>query len=178
MDYFIMKTDERLCKLPQMQIPKELSLTEITKEKISKLTAASVVYVKGNHGLGIDYPDYLERPIPLIADKFKKILQKYQKDVLFHRVMLIEKETGLQKPYFLMMPPEITCADNKEIQYDVGGNVRNFILNMEKVGKHKIFLAKDCREQILVRLDVAESILRRNANGIWFEPVQIRGGNK
>lgn len=178
MDYFIMKTDERLCRLPQMQMPKELSLTEITKEKISKLTVASVVYVKGNHGLGIEYPDYLERPIPLIADKFKKILQKYQKDVLFHRVMLIEKEAGLQKPYFLMMPPEITCADNKETQYDAGGNVRNFVLDLEKAEKYKIFLAKDYREQIIVRLDVAESILRRNANGIWLEPVKIRGGNK
>lgn len=178
MDYFIMKTDERLCRLPQMQMPKELSLTEITKEKISKLTVASVVYVKGNHGLGIEYPDYLEMPIPLIADKFKKILQKYQKDVLFHRVMLIEKEAGLQKPYYLMMPPEITCADNKETQYDAGGNVRNFVLDLEKAEKYKIFLAKDYREKIIVRLDVAESILRRNANGIWFEPVKIRGGNK
>jgi len=173
MDYFIMKTDKRLCRLPQMQMPKELSLTEITKEKISKLTSASVVYVKKNYGLGIEYPDYLERPIPLIADKLKKILQKYQREVLFHRVMLIEKEAGLQMPYFLMMPPEIICADSKKTQYDAGGNVQNFVLDLEKAEKYKIFLAKDYKQQIIVRLDVAESILRRNVNGIWFEPVKI-----
>lgn len=173
MDYFIMKTDKRLCRLPQMQMPKELSLTEITKEKISKLTSASVVYVKKNYGLGIEYPDYLERPIPLIADKLKKILQKYQREVLFYRVMLIEKEAGLQMPYFLMMPPEIICADSKKTQYDAGGNVQNFVLDLEKAEKYKIFLAKDYKQQIIVRLDVAESILRRNVNGIWFEPVKI-----
>lgn len=178
MDYFRMKTDERLCRLPQLQIPKGLSLLEMTKEKIEKIKTPSIVYVKGAHGLSIDYGDYLEKPIPLIADKFQKILQKYQQDMLFHRVILIEKETGLQKPYYLIMPPEITCADEEESQYDTMGNVQNFVLDVEKAGNHKIFLAKDYKRQLLVRLDVAESILRREANGIWFEPVKAAERSK
>lgn len=172
MDYFIMKTDERLCKLPQMQIPKELSPVGMTKEKIKKIKTDSIVYVKESYGLNIDYADYLEKPVPFIANKFQKILQKYQQDILFHQVMLIEKETGQQKPYYLMLPPEITCADKEESQYDSMGNVQNFVLDMKKVGNRKIFLAQDYGRQLLVRLDVAESILRREADGIWFEPVK------
>lgn len=172
MDYFRMKTDKRLCKLPQMQIPKELSPIGMTKEKLEKITKPSIVYVKGNHGLSIEYADYLEKPIPLIAEKFQRILQKYQQDMLFHRVTLIEKETGKQKPYYFMMPPKITCADQEESRYDAVGNVQDFVLNIKKAGNRKIFLAEDYDSQLLVRLDVAESILRREADGIWFEPVK------
>lgn len=178
MDYFIMKTDERLCKLPQMQIPKELLTMELTKEKLKKLTTTSIIYVKENRGLSIEYADYYEKPICLIADKFQKILKKYQQDMLFHKVTLIGKETGWQKSYYLMLPPEITCADKEKSRYDVMGNVRDFVLDVEKVGNRKIFFAMDCSRQLLVRLDVAESILRREANGIWFEPVKIAGRSR
>lgn len=172
MDYFIMKTDERLSYLPQMQIPKELSPIGMTKEKLEKIEAASIIYVRGNHGISIEYADYLEEPILLIADKFQKILKKYQQDMLLHRVTLIERETGRQKPYYLMMPPEIACADKEESVYDSIGNVKDFVLDVEKAGNRKIFIAEDYSRRLLVRLDVAESILRREANGIWFEPVK------
>lgn len=171
MDYFIMKTDKRLSKLPQMQIPKELSSMVMMKEKPEKIETSSIIYVKENHGLSIEYADYLEKPLPLIAEKFQKILQKYQKDMLFHRVTLIEKETGKQKPYYLMVPPKIACAKKEESVYDSIGNVKDFVLDVEKAGNRKIFIAEDYGRQLIVRLDVAESILRREANGIWFEPV-------
>ena len=170
MDYFIMKTDKRLRRLPQIQLPQELFNTESTK--------TAIVYVKEHNGLSIDYADYLEKPSPMIADKFRKILQKYQQDMVFRRVMLVEKETGQQKPYYLMLPADIVCADKDESKYDAGGTVQNFVLDIEKTGKRKIFLAKDYNKQLIVRLDVAESVLRREANGIWFEPVKISGRSR
>lgn len=170
MDYFIMKTDNRLCRLPQIQFPQEIFETENSK--------TFIVYVKENNGLTIEYADYLEKPGPLIAEKFHHILQKYQHDVVFRRIMLVEKDTGQQTPYYLMFPPEIMCADRNETKCDAGGNVRDFVLNTEKVGKRAIFCAKDFNRQLVVRLDVAESILRREANGIWFEPVKVSGGSR
>lgn len=162
MEYFMMKTDKRLFNLPQMELPKELS-------------ANNIIYVKGNHGMDIVYADYLEKPIPLVSDKLQNILQKYQQDMVLQRVMLIERETGMQKAYYFMKPPEIVCVGNVEFSSDNEDNMKNFVLDIEKVGNRKIFLAKDYRRQLLVRLDVAESILRRDANGIWFEPVKTIG---
>ena len=70
MDNFIMKTDRRLRLLPQIQFSKEGIGTNVMKQ--------SIAYVKEYTGRCIDYPDYLEKPYPLIADKYRKILQKYQ----------------------------------------------------------------------------------------------------
>lgn len=175
MDYFIMKTDERVCKMPEIQLPKELFLLKQAKEKVKDIPNVSIAYISGNSGLNIEYADYYEKPIPLIAEKFQKILQKYQQDALFHRVTLIEKETGQQKPYYFLLPPEIVCVDKVASKYDEAGNIQDFVLDIEKVGKQRIFLAKDYKKKLLVRLDVAESILRREPNGIWFEPVQTTG---
>ena len=102
MDYFIMKTDRRLRLLPQIQFSKEGIGTNVMKQ--------SIAYVKEYTGRCIDYPDYLEKPYPLIADKYRKILQKYQQDMDLQRVMLIEKESGKQTPYCLICPAEIVCA--------------------------------------------------------------------
>ncbi len=175
MDYFLLKTDERCQNLPQLQLPKELSPTRITKKSIQKLGTASMIYVKENIGMDTVYPDYFEKPLPLIADKFQRILQKYQPDMILHRVMLIEKKSGAQKAYHLMLPPEIACVHEQAAGMDAAGNIQEFVLDVEKVGTQKIFLAKDYGRQLLVRLDVAESILRREPNGIWFEPVKMAG---
>ena len=75
-DYFIMKTDRRLRLLPQIQFSKEGIGTNVMKQ--------SIAYVKEYTGRCIDYPDYLEKPYPLIADKYRKILQKYQQDMIFN----------------------------------------------------------------------------------------------
>lgn len=47
-----------------------------------------------------------------------------------------------------------------------------------KTEGRKIFMAKDFNREVVVRLDIAESILRREANGIWFEPVKIAGRSR
>ncbi len=154
MDYFIMQTDSRLRRLPQLRIPKEL-LNMGDTEQIKSKEAVPVIYVKGNTGLSIEYPDYIERPIPLIAEKLHKILKKYQQDTAFYQVVLIEKDTGKQKVYYMMLPPIIACTDKPKTVYN------------------RIFRVQELKNQIVVRLDVAESILRRDANGIWFEPLKF-----
>lgn len=167
MDYFIMKTDRRLRRLPRIRMPEGFSPTK-GKETV-------VAYVEKSRGLSIDYPDFLEKPWPLIADKFQRILQKYQQDMACQRIVLVEKETGRQSPYCRMQPPEILCAHREESGYDARGDVARLVLDPEKVEGQKIFLAGDYRGQLLVGLDVAESILRRDAAGIWFEPVKTAG---
>ncbi len=163
MDYFIMKTDKRLRRLPQLLADEAFFFR--------KKTRTPIVYVKEYGGLSIEYADYLEDPVPLIADKFQKILQKYQPDMALLRVMLIEKESGRQKAYCLMQPPEILCADREKSRYDAKGVLQDFVLDAKQAGNRSIFLAKDYNRQLVVRLDAAESILRREPNGIWFEPV-------
>ncbi len=171
MEYFIMRTDSRLRRLPQLQVSKEiLNLSDAGQMNNKK--AASVIYVTGNKGLSVEYPDYIAGPIPLIAEKLHKILKKYQQDAIFHQVVLIEKDRGTQKVYYVMLPPILECADKSKTVYDKALNVLDFVLDTECVGRNRIFRVLELKNQIVVRLDVAESILRRDTSGIWFEPLK------
>ena len=169
MDYFLMQTDSRLRRLPQFQVPKELLYISDGRQ-INCKESVSVIYVEGNKGLSIEYPDYIARPIPLIAEKLHKILKKYQQDTAFYQVVLIEKDTGMQKTYYMMLPPIIECADKNKTVYDRSENIQDFVLDAECIGKNRMFRVRELKNQIVVRL--AESILRRDAGGIWFEPLK------
>jgi hypothetical protein len=73
------------------------------------------------------YIDFIEHPLPLVTDKVKSLLEKYQPNSFFKPVIL---------------------ADLRRMRvFSIKGIMENYII---------------------VRLDVAESLLRRDAAGITF----------
>ncbi len=170
MEYFVMKTDERLRRLPQIEVPGGFSG--------EKQKSVSILYVKEQHGLRTDYADYLDAQLPLISEKFQRILEKYQQDVRLQRVMLIERGTGRQVPYCLVGAPEIVCIDQTETGDGVEG-IKTLVIEKEEIGDRRIFFARsESGGQLLVGLDIAESLLRREANGIRFAPVRLLEGGR
>lgn len=167
-----MQTDTRITRLPQIRWPKEYSTIETAITYFKKAKENAVIYVQENRGLEPEYADYIQGQIPLIGERFYKILSKYAPDTFFHRVVLVEKQSGKQSHFYCMIPPEIECSEKLKSTYDTTGQVKEFVLDASKVGTHKLFMAKDYQRKVIVRLDVAESILRREPNGIWFEPVK------
>lgn len=175
MEYFIMRQDDRILHSPQLMLPKFLQPNNNTSGRIESVRKTEIIYVKEDSYN--EYPGYIETPIKLISGKIKRIVSKYQQDIVFKPAILVEKESNRQEEYHIMALPEIECAADSSI-CDADGNIKEFVLDEEKVKHLRFFIAKDCRSYILVRLDLAESILRRGAYGIWFEEVNmIRRGD-
>jgi len=170
MDYFIMRQDHRILYMPQLMLPKSLQLDNITREQIESFQKTDIIYVKENQDN--EYPGYIEKSIKLISNRIMRIMSKYQQNIIFKPVILIEKENNRQVEYHFMVPPEIECGEETSIR-DAVGNVKEFILDEKKVGSFRIFLARDYGNNLLVRLDVAESILRREVYGVSFEKVNM-----
>ena len=169
MEYFTMNQDPRLLKVIKPVGTDVDKLTGLTHEEICGASEAIILYVKGSEQK--EYVDYIEFPIKLISKKLKTIMSKYQKDAVFITVVFIEKETSRQETYYLISAPKISCA-SEETVYDKNGNVLKFVLDQGKVGPARIFCASENENQLIVRLDVAESILRREPDGIWLERVR------
>ena len=146
-------------------------LRHMAGHEINAFSVPTKLYVKKKGR--IEYPDFIENPVMLLSEKLKGIMSKYQKDAVFEAVMLIEKETRRQETYYMISAPRIECASD-ETTYDSRGNIKELILDQEKVGHFRIFFACGNERQILVRLDVAESILRRDPYGVWFERIKVR----
>ena len=92
--------------------------------------------------------------------------------------MLIEKGTGRQMPYCLVGAPEIVCTEKTETHAGAEG-IKMLVIEKEEIGDRRIFFARSKGGRLLlVGLDIAESLLRREANGIWFAPVRLLEGGR
>jgi len=170
MEYFMMRQDPRVHNVAEPTGAIVSKLRHITREEMDAISIPPNMYVK--KGSTIEYPDYIESPIMLVSEKLKRIMSKYQKDAIFKAAILMEKDINRQETYYMISAPRIECASD-ESTYDTHGRIKELVLDQEKVGHARIFFAIGCEQRVFVRLDVAESILRRDSNGVWFERMKV-----
>ncbi|ANU48254.1 hypothetical protein ADH76_11550 [Enterocloster clostridioformis] len=174
MEYFMMEQDKRLMHLPRIRIPDGFLNREQRRDKNTPF----ILYVE-NLGLSCQYSDYLLQPFPMIGERIQGVMGKYQRDISFSRFILMDKETGLQHHYYGITAPEIDCACDEEPDGGSLGDKAEPVIDMDKTGGTAIFRTKQFKDALFVRLDAAESILRREPEGIWFTPVRAAlSGNK
>ena len=174
MDYFIMQTDPKLNNVVKLSNWQEsLNDDPITNYLAVVPIKTRCIFVED--GPAHEYPDYFEKPLTLIAEKFKDVINAYQNGIEFQPIVLTEEKTHKQTVYYLMSAPMIDCASS-ESKLDHIGKIKELVLDTEKVGHYKIFYAAGFVNRLIVRLDVAESILRRDSYGITFEKL-IREDN-
>ncbi|MCL1989419.1 MAG: hypothetical protein FWG67_00865 [Defluviitaleaceae bacterium] len=180
MDYFVLGTDKRIVNVPNMTFPKQIE-TAKHLDLNPYLGKALMVMVKSDP-LN-EYPDYMEVPLNLqvpmmlISHKLKKIVSQYQPNIDFQMALLIERERAHQDMYHLMNVPEIDALAD-DISFDNSGYARTLVLDEKKIGATRIFRIKGHNKKLIVRLDVAESLLRRDGAGMTFEKVKMKEEEK
>ena len=170
MDYFVMTQDQRLYSAAKL-LPGPLNLPALTRAQLSAINSTMTLYVKADQNN--QYPDYLEKPVGLVSEKLRGVMSKYQPDIRFKTVVLIEKERRRQELYYLIIPPII-----KGLWLSEPKPGHELALDVEQAGEAGIFWDDSFAKRLIVRLDVAESILRRNSYGVTFEKVSTgtKGG--
>jgi len=170
MEYFMMRQDPRVHNVAKPVGEKVAMLRHITRDEMNTASIPTNLFVQ--NGGKAEFPDFIEDPVMLVSEKLKKVMSKYQKDAVFKTVVLIERETNRHEVYYLISAPRIDCA-SCETTYDARGNFKELVIDQDKVGHARIFFPVGNERRILVRLDVAESILRRHPYGVWFERIRV-----
>lgn len=169
--YFIMEGDTRIQNRIKFEDIESSIAYEFEPEEIEQIQDISVLFMKGNKES--IYPDILETPVFMISDRLKNVMEPYDSNVVYRRVVLNQIDPVIQKMYWLLLTEKIDCLDKKSQYYPNGWN-KEIILNRKKIGKRRIFKAKGIlTPKILVHVDVAESIMRRNFEGVLFHPVEL-----
>jgi len=166
-DYFIMQQDPKINNIVTLKNWQKAIYDDSPVYKIAQIPIKTRnVYVEDR--MYNEYPDFLSEPIPLIAKELMQVITLYQKDIRMNPVVLIEKKIRLQTVYYSLDVPEIHCASvNSELDHI--GRIKELVIDTNAVGGKRIFRVIGYKDRIIVRLDVAESILRRGAYGIIFE---------
>ncbi|AWB43683.1 hypothetical protein DCC85_05255 [Paenibacillus sp. CAA11] len=128
-------------------------------------------------GLGLrDYGCMLEQPTLLFSEEIRTIMSHYTKTLPSKNVMIMDSSVpGQQLPYFLLDIQEISAVGLEQTTSFVPQKQLKFIVNSYEILKLLPFfkLTYLHREYVILRLNVAEHILRHSLYGIAIDRITI-----
>jgi hypothetical protein len=172
MRYFMMKEDTMYANRPEiLNWTKIIEARDLYKRDFSKIPKRIILEIKPNKDT--DFLDIITLPFLLVSKKVYKLLQEFEPNLQYKEIILLDKKYGKAEEYFLPLIKTISCLTEKtEFNLDHSVLKRVFI-NRKKIGDKCIFAFDEGpKNLIVIRLDVAESILRRNRYGFMLTEVE------
>lgn len=173
MDYFLLKSDERYTNIPMLvDVFQTIDKRNINLLNAHKIENTIVFYAEADKET--NFIDVLDRQLYLISKNLKKLIEKYTPNTIFKLIPIIDTNKERQETYYLPIFEEIEAlSDKSEFNLDKSV-IKKLVLDEEKIKEKKIFKIKEGdKTLIVVRLDVAESILRREFYGVELERVEV-----
>ncbi|GIO31564.1 MULTISPECIES: imm11 family protein [Paenibacillus] len=166
MDYFILQQDERYTNIPVLQdLRQKIDIRHMNRLRAHHLADTTIFHVKA--AADADYLDLLASQLFLVSERFRPVIEMYEPACIFKHIPLMDLAHGKQHLYYLPIFDEVEAlSPNSEFNLD-RSVIKKVILQKEKVAGKRIFRVQESEQPlIVVRLDVAESLLRRDLTGI------------
>ncbi|KOP69414.1 serine protease [Lysinibacillus sp. FJAT-14745] len=175
MNYFILSQDERISNAVEpvglSKIIKKELLTVERMEELEELDRQFPVLDKSEN----DYIDFIEKPIALLADPLKQLVEKYEPRLPFKPVVLVDMPKLKQTLYWLSIPPKVACL-SAQTEFHLDGTLKKLVIDEALAAPYTFFKIEGIKEDyIIVNIELAESILRRAFRGIRLHKVQTEG---
>jgi len=154
--YFQIQSDGRVGNTPDILYERGPGKRAAPQDKIAQ------IYVKD--APCIEYVDFIEKPFLLVSDPFKRAAMLYNGELNCRAVVLTEKKACRQTVYWHIDLPEADCLPQRKNN----AVPTNKIVNASKTGGLSFFryqAPKYLEPFYIVRLDFAESIIRRGLVG-------------
>ncbi|ACA41077.1 serine protease [Lysinibacillus sphaericus] len=175
MNYFILSQDERISNAVEpvgiAQVIKKELLTIERMEELEELERQFPVLEKGE----MVYTDLIEKPIMLLSDAVKQLVEKYEPQMPFKAVVLMDIPKVMQTLYWLVIPPKVPCL-SAQTEFHLDGTLKKLVIDEHLAAPYPIFQIEGIKEHyIVVNIELAESILRRDFRGIRLRKIQTEG---
>lgn len=173
MEYFRIKQDRRFLNPPHITNMEEIikRRKDVSIQNASQIEDVSVGFsdIKNT----VDFIDVLDSQLFLISYNVKKVFTIYEPSMVFKEICILNSCTDEYSRYFIPLLPEINCISGKSIISPDRTYVKHVVLKQF----HKnisIFKAEGLMTDVVViRLDVAESLLRRGIRKLILEPLEV-----
>ncbi|EON71657.1 hypothetical protein [Lysinibacillus sphaericus] len=175
MNYFILSQDDRISNAVEpiglAQVIKKELLTVERMEELEDIDRQFPVLNKHDN----DYIDFIAKPIALLADPVKQLVEKYEPRLPIKPVILMEQAKLKQVLYWLIIPPQVACL-SAQTEFHLDGTLKKLVIDEALAAPYTIFKIAGIKEDyLIVNIELAESILRRAFRGIRLLKVQTEG---
>lgn len=111
----------------------------------------------------------------MVTEKVKKCLKLYEPNMPFKEIVLLDRQKKMAQNYFVPRFVELDCLTKRSEYTNWNYDLKYTELDGKKVGDKAIFTIKGPEKRnIVVRLDVAESLLRRGAKGFLLKETDVK----
>lgn len=144
-----------------------LDKKSLEKRKSYQMPKHMLFYVEEH--MQMVFTDIITFPCFMVSKMVQSVIEKYDRSVRFARVILYDRKRGDSMAYYIPFPDRIGI--DKE---DTGeGNISGEKTEMGEVMEERVIAELRTPEGtfVVMRMDLAESILRRDAVGIGLEEV-------
>lgn len=166
MDYFILKQDERYANTPVLRdVSHKIDSRNVNRFGAGKIADTLVFQV--NADAESSFLDILDLQLYLISERLQKLIEIYEPGTIFKMIALIDRLQQRQHNYFLPIFEEVDALGPSS-EFNLNRSViKKLVLQADKIQGKKVFSIQESEKPlVIVRLDVAESILRRDFTGI------------
>lgn len=172
MRFFLVKPDKRFQNVPEIiNWYQNNEARLLMKEEYNQLPRRTLFGVRGDKNT--NYFDVLFHPFFLLSETIQRVVSLYEPNLCYKKIIYLNQKMRYAKTYYLPILPKIDCLTEKS-QFNLDySKVTKAVICKEKVGDTAIFqLSKVKERQIIIRLDLAESLMRRNGKGFLLEEVE------
>ncbi|GFN32145.1 hypothetical protein [Paenibacillus xylaniclasticus] len=174
MDYFLLKQDERCKDAPVLlNVRQHLDPRDARQTRAHLIPDALMLPVRSEPDN--EYPDVLStKDLFLVSSRMKPLLELYEPNMISKLTVLLDSEHQRQHDYYLPIFEEIEALSPSCEYKPDGETITKLVLLSEPLRKKRIARIRcDGALLIVVRLDVAESILRRDFAAVRLERVPM-----
>ncbi len=169
MDFFITEVDENYTAPSLVGWYGIIDKKTLIRKKIYQLPKHLLFTVEKH--MQMVFTDVITVPCFMVSEMVRDIIRKYDPSVWFLRIILYDKEHKRSMAYYI---PYLEQIEYKEqIDEKVRSN-RHISIQKEDI-KEKVILeiVKGFRFKVIMRMDLVESVLRREAVGIGLRKIDI-----
>lgn len=172
MKYFLIETDDKITPTPKLiRWFDKLDVRDIHIKSAYKLPDRELIFIESN--LETVYVDIISKPVFLMSEKAKKIVNMYEPRTIWKELVLLDKGKGKVSRYFLPVFEEVDCLGDGSVFNLDHSELKRIVLIRNKISEHNIFQIAGVKKQYIIgNLDIVESLLKRNLVGVGITEVE------
>ncbi len=141
-------------------------------ENASNISDINVGFARSDRPL--DYVDVLDGQLFLVSEGVKKVFSIYERSLVFKTLCILNNMDGSNCNYYAPLFAKVDCLPDEYKAVRNRNKLEKLIIKAKAVEDYSIFKIADIDTDIvIIRLDVAESLLRRDITKLTLERVAL-----
>ncbi|RDY32218.1 hypothetical protein [Lachnotalea glycerini] len=171
MRFFMIEEDKEYVNKPQIKNwIKTIAPRDLYMREYSKIPKRALFHIEPHKNTV--FIDIITIPFLLISKKIYSVVKKYEPNLQFKEIILLDRKYAKAEEYFLPILEKKDCLTEKS-EFNLDHSViKRAVIDCEKTDDRCIFTFNQGSNITVIRLDLAESILRREAFGFYLKEVE------